>query len=104
MENKYLQVTISAENKEQADQIMNALLEKKLVTGGQMINAPARFLWKGEITDMDYYTVNAYTLDKYKEKIISEVKKVSIEEVPMITFAPFEGNKELLDWIEQTLS
>jgi len=104
MENKYLQVTISAENKEQADKIMNVLLEKKLVTGGQMINAPARFLWKGEITDMDYYTVNAYTLVKFKEKIISEVKIVSVEEVPMITFVPFEGNKELLDWIEQTLS
>ena len=104
MENKYLQVTVSAENKEQADQIMNALLEKKIATGGQMINAPARFLWKGKVTDMDYYTVNAYTLDKHKEKTISEVKKVSIEEVPMITFTPFEGNKELLDWIEQTLS
>jgi len=45
----------------------------------------------------------AIDLKKYKEKIISEVKKVSIEEVPMITFTPFEGNKELLDWIEQTL-
>jgi uncharacterized protein involved in tolerance to divalent cations len=43
----YLQVTISAETKEQADQILNVLLGKKLATGGQIIHAPARFLWKG---------------------------------------------------------
>ncbi len=103
MRSKYLQVTISAENKEQADKIMNALLEKKLVTGGQIINTPARFLWKGEITEMDYYTLNVFTLEKFKEEIISEVKKVSVEEVPMITFIPFDGNQELLKWIEKTL-
>lgn len=104
MENKYLWVTISAENQQQADEIMNSLLEKKIITGGQMLNAPARFLWKGEITNLDYFILTAYTLQKHKEQIITEVEKVSIEEVPMITFLPFDGNQILLDWIEETLS
>lgn len=103
MSSKYLQVLISAENKEQVDQILNVLLEKKLVTGGQMINAPARFLWKGKIQDMDYYTITSFTVEKHKGAIISEVKKVSVEEVPMIQFIPFDGNEELLKWIEQTV-
>lgn len=101
---RYYQVQISAENKEQADKILNTLLEKKLVTGGQIINAPARFLWKGKITDMDYYTITSFTTEGHKTNIISEVKKVSIEEVPMIQFISFEGNEELLKWIEQTVS
>lgn len=100
---KYLQVSISAENKDQADQILNALLKNKLVTGGQLIDAPARFLWKGKITEMDYYTVTSFTLEKNKNAIIAEVKKASVEEVPMISFIPFEGNEELIKWIEETL-
>lgn len=101
---QYFQVQISAENKEQADKILNSLLDKKLVTGGQIINAPARFLWKGEITDMDYYTITSFTNETHKEAIIEDVKKTSIEEVPMIQFISFEGNKELINWINKTVS
>ncbi len=101
---KYFQVQISAENKEQADKILNSLLEKKLVTGGQMINAPARFLWKGEITDMDYYTIISFTTETHKEAVIEDVRKTSAEEVPMIQFISFEGNEELLKWIDETLN
>lgn len=40
----YYEIKISAENRQQADVILNSLLDKKLVTGGQFISAPARFL------------------------------------------------------------
>lgn len=101
---KYLQAWISAEDKKQADNILNALLKKRLVMGGQFIAAPARFWWKGEIVDMDYYGVTSFTLEKHKEAIIEEVRKASVEEIPMITFTPFEGNKEFLEWIEKTVA
>lgn len=100
----FYKVEISAETEEQAYDILNPLLEKKLVTGGQIINAPARFLWKGEINDMRYYAIMSFTLAKHKGAITDEVKKVSIEEVPMITFLPMEGNPELLKWIEETVA
>lgn len=93
----YLQVTISAENKKQADDLLNALLKKKLVVGGLLLNAPARFWWKGEIVDMNYYNISAFTTRKNKEEIIRVVKKVSVEEIPMVWFVNFEGNKELLE-------
>ena len=99
----YFKVEISAETKEQAKQILLPLLEKKLVTGGQIINAPATFLWKGEITDMDYCVINSFTLGNHKEAIIAEVKKVSVEEVPMISFFELDGNTELFHWIDETL-
>ncbi|MEK7572137.1 MAG: divalent cation tolerance protein CutA [Patescibacteria group bacterium] len=101
--NTYFKVEISAETKEQAEQILLPLLEKKLVTGGQIVNAPAKFLWKGKITDMDYYVITSFMLQQHKDEIISEVKKVSIEEVPMITFIEMTGNSELLHWIDETL-
>ena len=100
MSPKYLQVFIGAENKPQADKILNSLLEKKLVAGGLLLNAPARFWWKEKIVDMDYYNISSFTIEKNKEAIIEDVKKNSIEEVPMVWFTPFEGNSELLGWID----
>lgn len=102
---KYYQVYISAENKEQADTILNSLLEKKLVTGGQLLQSPARFLWKGKINDMqEYITITSFTKKIHKQAIIEDVKRISIEEVPMIQFLEFDGNEELLKWIDGTLS
>ena len=98
----YLQAYISAEDKEQVDIILNSLLEKKLVAGGFILNTPARFWWKSEITNIDYYKISVFTKREYKKAIIDDVKKTSVEEVPMIWFVEFEGNEELLKWIDST--
>ena len=98
-----VQAIISAEDKEQADAILSALLEKKLVIGGLMLEAPAKFWWKGKIFEMKYCNILTFTLAKHKKKILSEVKRISVEEVPMIVFSPIEGNSKFLNWIETTL-
>ncbi len=101
----YYEVKISAEDQEQADKILNSLLEKKLVTGGQFIKAPARFLWKSKVTDMEYITITSYTTDTQKQAVMEDVRKTSEEEVPMVTFVvPNDLNKELRDWIDETLA
>jgi uncharacterized protein involved in tolerance to divalent cations len=101
---QYLQVLISAENKEQANTILDALLVKKLVLGGPIMEAPAKFWWKGEIVEMGYVYILTYTTDKLKQTVIDEYERVSEEEVPMISFMPLEGNKKLLELIDQTLN
>lgn len=101
----YYEVKISAETQEQADTILNSLLAKKLVTGGQFIKAPARFLWKGEVQDMDYITITSYTTETHKDAVVADIRNASQEEVPMITFvAPNDLNRELRDWIDGTLA
>lgn len=101
----YYEVKISAENQMQANKILDSLLSKKLVTGGQFMTTPARFLWKGEVQDMNYTTITSYTLDKHKEAIMEDVRKTTVEEVPMITFTlPDDINIELRNWIDETLS
>ena len=100
----YYEVKISAENQEQADKILNSLLEKKLVTGGQFIHAPARFLWRGKVQDMSYVTITSYTTDKHKDAVMEDVRKTTSEDIPMMTFvAPDDLNKELCNWIDETL-
>lgn len=99
----HYQVFISAENKEQADVILNALLEKRLVLGGPVLEGPAQFWWKGERIEMGYAYLLTYTTEKYKEEIMRVAGAASQEEVPMISFIPFEGNSELLKLIDETL-
>jgi len=100
----YYEVKISAENQEQADTILNSLLEKKLATGGQFFASPSRILWKGKIEEMNYVTINSYTTDTHKEALMADVRRTTVEDFPMITFvAPQDMNKELRDWIDITL-
>jgi uncharacterized protein involved in tolerance to divalent cations len=97
-------VEISAENMQQANDILDALLAKKLVTGGQIIQAQAHFLWKGSVNDMpEYCTITSFTTERHKSAIIDEAKRVTVEEVPMIWFSEIDTNKELADWIEATV-
>jgi uncharacterized protein involved in tolerance to divalent cations len=102
----YYEVKISAENQQQADQILNSLLAKKLVTGGQFLVAPARFLWKGEVVDMaEYVTITSYTIVKHRDAIIQDVRRTSAEEFPMVTFVAADHlNPELGEWIDQTVA
>ena len=100
---QYYEVFISAETQEQADTILNSLLEKKLATGGQFLKAPARFLWKGAIVDMSYVTITSFTTADKKDALIQDVESISTEDVPMIRFNTIDVNPKLAAWIDETL-
>lgn len=60
---------------------------------------------RGKVTDMDYVTIISYTTDAQKQAVMENIRKTSQEEVPMMTFvAPNDLNKELRDWIDETLA
>lgn len=102
---KYYQVFISAEDKEQATTILNALLEKKLILGGPILQGATKFWWEDEIVNMPEYSyIFTYTTEKLKQDVLEEYEKVSVEDVPMISFIEFEGNPKLLELIDKTLS
>jgi uncharacterized protein involved in tolerance to divalent cations len=101
---RYYEVFISAETQEQADTILNSLLDKKLATGGQFLQSPARFLWKGEVEEMDYITITSFTTIDKKEALVQDVEATTAEDFPMIRFIAIETNKKLSEWIDQTLA
>lgn len=101
---QYYEVFISAETQEQADVILNTLLAKKLVTGGQFFSSPARFLWKQEMVDMNYITITSFTSADKKQALIALVEGISAEEVPMIRLVLIEANPKLERWIRETLA
>ena len=98
----YYQVLISAENQEQATVILDALLEKKLIFGGPILEGPAKFWWKGEICEMNYAYILTYTKKELAEQVTREAEEASAEEVCMISFLPFEGNDALTQLLNDT--
>ena len=97
------EVYISAETKQQANKILDSLINKNLATGGQFLESPAKFLWKGEVTEMNYVTVTSFTTDSKRQALINDVEATSEEEVPMIRFVAVETNDKLASWVQQTL-
>jgi uncharacterized protein involved in tolerance to divalent cations len=100
----YYETYISAETQEQADTILDKLLAMRLVTGGQFLQSPARFLWKGEVVNMSYITITSFTTAEKKNLVAQCVESVSLEEIPMVRFVPIEANDKLTAWIDHTLS
>lgn len=47
--------------------------------------------------------VDNIVLKKHKKAVIEDVRKSSVEEVPMIWFIPIEGNKEFMNWINESI-
>ena len=103
MSKTYYELFISAEDQQQADTILNSLLAKKLVTGGQFLKDPARFLWKGKVEDIDYITITSFTTSDKKEKVIKDIEITAAEEVSMIRFINIEVNDKLAKWIDETI-
>lgn len=100
----HYQVFISAENTEQARDILDTLLEERLVLGGPILEGPAQFWWKGERIEMGYVYLLTYTNEEHKDAVVRVASRVSKEEVPMISLIPFEGNPELLQLIDETVA
>lgn len=101
---QYLHGYISAKSKNEADIILDSLLRKKLVAGGLITHGPSRFWWKGKIVNSNYYNISVFTKDIHKQTIIDDVLENSAEETPMVWFIELEGNKDLLTWIDSSVS
>jgi uncharacterized protein involved in tolerance to divalent cations len=99
----YREVHISAKDEDQANAILNALLKEQIATGGLLFIAPARFLWKEKLVDLQYFNITAFTTEKHVKAIVQEVKKVSGEELPMVWFTEIDGDESLLKWIDDLL-
>lgn len=99
---KYKQILISAENVEQANVILDALLIKKLIFGGPILQGPAKFWWKGEICEMNYAYILTYTREDLVIEMTACAEKASHEDVCMISVIDFEANQALEKLLDET--
>ena len=84
--------------------ILQHLIEKRLAFGGPVLNGPAKFLWKSEVVEHDYAFIVTYTREDLKDQLVAEAERVSVEDVCMISFIPFEGNAALIRLLDDAFA
>ncbi|MBI5228963.1 divalent-cation tolerance protein CutA [Candidatus Micrarchaeota archaeon] len=102
MQRDFCQVLISATSSEEANQISDALVKRKLVAGSLMTHGPSRYWWNGRVVEKEYYNIQAFSMLRNKQEIISTIKKIHGDACPIIAFFEIDGNDEFLKWIEES--
>lgn len=102
MENKYIMITTTFDNKEEANKIIEILLEKRLVSCCQLSNIESSYHWKGKIEHTNEFLLQM----KSKKELFTEIEQVVLKEhsyeIPqLVAYDIVDGFKGYLDWIEE---
>lgn len=100
MKDKYILITTTFDNEEEANMVIEILLTKRLVSCCQLVNITSSYHWKGKIEHACEYLLQM----KSKKSLYKEVESTIIEnhsyEVPqVVAFDIVDGSKDYLDWI-----
>lgn len=103
---EYLIVFITVPNRKEANNISNALLDKRIVACTNIIEGvDSHFWWKSKKEKARELLLIAKTTKGLLNKVIRAVKSVHSYEVPEIIAIPVVGGyKPYLDWIKTTIS
>lgn len=100
MGNKYIMITTTFDNKEEANKIIEILLEKSLVSCCQLSNIESSYHWKGKIEHTNEFLLQM----KSKKELFTEIEQVVLKEhtyetPQLVAYDIVDGFKEYLDWI-----
>jgi len=102
MTNDCYRILISATTKKESEQILKTLLSKKLIAGGLITSGFSNHWWQGKVDEETYYNVSAFTINKHKDTIITEVEKNHSDDTPIIAFFQIDyANDKFLSWIRE---
>lgn len=100
---KVLKIELNTFLKEELDNIIDALLAKKLIACADIFPVRSQYCWKGEIADEPRFQAVAYTLADKKDEVVKVVLEMHSDDIPGIIVTPVEANKEYEDWVKESL-
>ncbi|MFH1536960.1 MAG: divalent-cation tolerance protein CutA [Patescibacteria group bacterium] len=94
----------TCKNEKEAQKIVKALLNKKLVVCANWWPSNACYEWKGKICSEKEIILILKTKNQNYSKIKTEIKKLHSYDTPIIAKIKIEDvNKDYLKWLENTL-
>jgi len=101
----YIVVLVTTANREEAEKILDILLEARLVACGNILSEVASvFRWAGKIEKAEECLVLLKSRKDLFERIAEVVKKLHSYEVPeIIAFEIADGSEAYLNWLENSL-
>lgn len=101
---KYIIVRTLCNDLNIANQIIDALLDKRLVAGSQMSVVDSKYWWNNKIEESKEYKLEFRTIESNFKKIEEIIKSIHNYEVCEISYIEITGaNKEFFDWIDENI-
>jgi periplasmic divalent cation tolerance protein len=100
----HISVYITCGNKEESEKIAETLVTEKLAACVNYFPVNSVYLWKGKLEKSGEYVLLCKTRKENFSKIKKRVKEIHSYEVPAIlAFEIARGNKEYLDWVDDSV-
>ena len=99
---KYCMIETAFDDKKELQQVVDELLNSKLVASCQVVESDSKWHWKNEVENSKEYLVFMKTKNELAKEIFETIKKFHSYEC--FEFAIFEldsCNDEYLKWIEE---
>ena len=101
---KYIIVTTLCDKEEIANKIIDTLLEKRLVSGCQIMKVHSKYWWNNQLEECDEYKLEFRTKGSEFSEIEKEIKKIHNYEVAETSsFEIKNASKEFLYWIDENI-
>ncbi len=101
----YCIVTTTSNSKEEANSIVQKVLEKKLAACIQSYEIRSSYIWEGKIEDSLEYRLDIKTTLKSSKELISYIKSIHSYTIPEIVVTPIvDGNIDYFKWIDEALN
>ncbi|MFW5934431.1 MAG: divalent cation tolerance protein CutA [Halolamina sp.] len=99
---RHLAVDIGVPEEADARQLSEQLVEQRIAAGTRTgaAGVPTHYRWEGAVHERTYYTVTALTTDEQLDRLYAFVETELDDDLPPITYEPFEASEEYLDWVE----
>lgn len=100
---KYIIVTTLCDNEIIANNIVDTLLHKKLISSSQIWKVHSKYWWNNKIEETDEFKIELRTKLSLFKKIEQEIKKIHNYDVAEISYKEISGNIEFLNWIDEEI-
>ena len=98
---KYIIVRTFCDDKENANKIIDLLLEKKLIVGSQMSEIYSKYWWNNYLEESKEYKLEFRTKSSRYKEVEELIKEIHTYKLPEISYSTFEGSKEIEEWIDK---
>jgi periplasmic divalent cation tolerance protein len=105
LRNSYIIIIVTTAGREEAETIVQRLLEAKLIACANIIGpVSSHFHWSGKMEKAEEYLILMKSRKDLFEKLSETVKALHSYEVPEILALPVvEGSKAYMDWLGSCL-
>ena len=94
---------VTCKNEKEAKKIIKELLDRKLISCGNIIPSKSIYEWKGKLKEESEIILIIKTLDRHQETVKNIIREFNSYDLPAILKIDARANEEYLSWMENII-